>query len=130
MPNHKHNPTHSMLTLPSISSVWHTVVHTHLHTCLMLRSKIHVFSCALPFFMTLSCQCYQLQTCTQAHIATHSAHTPTPTHIHAHTHAHSHIHTCILTNLMEAITELSPSCWLAIKCFPPSSQSCVSVWLA
>lgn len=28
---------------------------------------------------------------------------------------------------MEAITELSPSCWLAIKCFPPLSQYSVTV---
>ncbi len=113
----KHTHIHSMLTLPSIS-VYSTrrFVHTVTHS-LCWDQRYAVFSCALPFFMTLSCQCYLLQTCTQTHTE----------HTHKLTLPQTHTRTCILTNLMEAITELSPSCWLAIKCFPPLSQYRVSV---
>ena len=109
---HKHTHTHSMLTLPSISSVYGTrrFIHTVTHS-LCWDQRYAVFSCALPFFMTLSCQCYLLQTYTQ----THTRSIP----VNSLYFKHTHTHTCILTNLMEAITELSPSCWLAIKCFPP-----------
>lgn len=86
----------------------HTVTHS-----LCWDQRYAVFSCALPFFMTLSCQCYLLQTYTQTHTE------------HPHKLTLLQTHTCILTNLVEAITEPSPSCWLAIKCFPPISQYCV-----
>lgn len=82
MPNCKHTPTHSTLTLPSISGV-QRFIHT------VTRSswgdqRYTVFSCALPFFMTLSCQCYRLQTRTPAHTQQLTL-LPTHTHMHMHT---------------------------------------------
>lgn len=105
MPNHKHAATHSMLTLPSISPVRHAEVRTQRHTFFVLRSKIqHLQLC--PSFL-------------------HDLKLPVLSAPDIHTSTHSNsiafsAHTCMLTNLMEAITELSPSCWLAIKCFPPT----------
>lgn len=65
---HKHTHIHSLLSLPSICSKY--AAHWFIHTVTLLLcwdQRYAVFRCALPFFMTLSCQCYLLQTYTQTH---------------------------------------------------------------
>lgn len=95
---------HSMLTLPSISAVYGT--HSFIHTIigsLCWDQRYVVFRCALPFSMTLSCQCYLLQTYTQAHTE----------HLHKLTLPQTRSHIFILTNLTE------PFMLAGYQMFPP-----------
>lgn len=109
--------THSMLTPPSTPP---HLVHSHRRTLPVLRSKIRRLQSCPSFLHDL-----KLPVLSAPDMHT-SAHTHTHTQPLTLLHKHTHTHACILTNLMEAITELSSSCWPAIKCFPPLLQFCTN----
>lgn len=107
--DHKCIPTHSLLTLPSISVIRHSGSGTPSRIS-ALRSKIHCLQLCPSLLHDLKLPA----------LSAGDMHTST-------THFDSNALACILTNLTEAITRLSSSCWPAIKCLPfPFTNLCIS----